>query len=176
MKRYYNETTGEWYNEGQTMTHSTENSLFSGIPTEEQLSGWGFEEWVEPTPTPAELLERAKANKIKDLMEYDSSSNVNSFTIGGQTMWLTVNERQQIATQIAANEAIGRETMTRWFGGISYTFALGVWQQMLVALEVYAGDALNVTESHKAAINTLESVESVNEYDYTTGYPTKLEF
>ena len=28
MKRYYNKTTGEWYNEGRTMTHSTEDSLF----------------------------------------------------------------------------------------------------------------------------------------------------
>lgn len=38
MKRYYNKTTGEWYNEGRTMTHSTESVLFSGVPTEEQLT------------------------------------------------------------------------------------------------------------------------------------------
>ena len=91
-------------------------------------------------------------------------------------MWLTVDERQQIATQISANEAVGRESMTRWFGGASFTFPLTAWKQMLVALEVYAGDALNVTEGHRAAINALDSIQDVEGYDYTTGYPEKLEF
>lgn len=47
---------------------------------------------------------------------------------------------------------------------------------MLVALEVYAGDALNVTESHKAAVNALETIEEVDNFDITTGYPDKLSF
>ena len=47
---------------------------------------------------------------------------------------------------------------------------------MLVAIEVYAGDALNVTESHKAAVNALDSVEAVEAYDITAGYPEKLSF
>lgn len=176
MKRYYNKTTGKWYNEGRTMTHSTENMLFSGIPTEEQLSEWGFEEWVEPGLPEEELLENAKKEKINALLEYDSSENVDSFTIGEQVIWLTVEERQQIATQISANESIGRDTMTRWFNGQTYTFPINTWKQMLVALEVYAGDALNVTESHKAAINALETIQEVEEYDFTLNYPPKLVF
>ena len=121
-------------------------------------------------------LERAKKAKIAELEAYDQSEAVNSFTIGNQTMWLTVEERQQIATQISANEAIGRETMTRWFGGQPFTFPLTAWKQMLVALEVYAGDALNVTEMHRAEINVLTSVADVEAYDITTGYPQKLTF
>ena len=175
-KRYYNATTKEWYTEGQTMTRELENGVFSGIPSVEQLTAWGFVEWHEPAPTPEQLLERAKANKIADLMDYDQSDAVDSFTINGNTMWLTVEERQQIATQISANEAVGRTNMTRWFGGASYTFPLVTWKQMLVDLEVYAGDAINVTESHKAAINALTTVEDVEEYDFETGYPAKLMF
>ena len=45
-----------------------------------------------------------------------------------------------------------------------------------MVLEVYAGDALNVTESHKAAVNALNSVEEVEAYDITDGYPEKLTF
>ena len=161
MKIYYNPTTKEWYTEGNSITKNISNGVFSGIPSEQRLTEWGFEEWVEPTPTPEELLARAKADKIAELEAYDSSDAVNSFSIGGQDMWLTVEERQQIATQISANEAVGRENMTRWFGGQSFTFPLATWKQMLVALEVYAGDAINVTESHKAAINALESIEDV---------------
>lgn len=176
MKRYYNSTTNKWYYEGNTITMYNEGTLFSGVPTEEQLLAWGYEEWHEQEPTEEELLARAKQSKIAEIEAYDSSDNVNSFTIGGQTMWLTVTERQQIATQISASEAIGRETMTRWFGGQSFTFPLSVWKQMLVALEVYAGDALNVTEGHKAAVEKIETIEEIEKYDYTTGYPEKLTF
>lgn len=176
MKRYYNATTKEWYTEGQSMTRELENGVFSGIPTVEQLTAWGFVEWVEPAPTPEQLLERAKASKIAELEAYDQSDAVDNFTINGNTMWLTVEERQQIATQITANEAAGRTDMTRWFGGNSFTFPLATWKQMLVALEVYAGDAINVTEAHKAAISQLTTVEEVEAYDFTTNYPTKPAF
>ena len=176
MKRYYNPTTKEWYTEGNSITKNISNGVFSGIPSVEQLQAWGFEEYIEPTPTPEELLARAKANKIAKLEAYDSSDAVNSFTIDGNPMWLTVDERQQIATQISANEAVGRTEMTRWFGGQSFTFPLTSWKQMLVALEVYAGDALNVTEGHRAAINALTSVSNVEAYQFEQGYPEKLSF
>ena len=131
---------------------------------------------MQITPVPERTLEQAKREKIFEIEDYDRSEAVNSFTIGNQTMWLTVSERQQLATQINSNEAIGRETMTRWFNGHEFTYPIASWKQMLVALEVYAGDALNVTEGHKSAVNALTSIDDVEAYDYTTGYPEKLEY
>lgn len=131
---------------------------------------------MELTPPHVRTLGEAKREKIREIENYDSSEAVNSFTISNQTMWLTVSERQQLATQISSNEAIGRETMTRWFNGHEFTYPITSWKQMLVALEVYAGDALNVTESHKAAVNALNDIESVDNFDITTGYPEKLSF
>ncbi len=147
-------------------------------PTEEDLSAAGYEPCapVVSQPSAVDVLEEAKSSKLKALDAYDSSEAVNSFTIGGQVMWLTVDERQQLATQISANEAVGRESMTRWFGGQEFTFPISAWKQMLVALEVYAGDAINVTESHKAAINNLNTIEEVEGYDFTAGYPARLLF
>lgn len=121
-------------------------------------------------------LEDAKREKINQINEYDNSGAVNSFNINGTEMWLNVEEREQIATQISANEAIGRTEMTRWFNGTSFTFTLDQWKQMLIAVEVYAGDALNVTESHKAEVNNFTTIEEVDNYDYTAGYPEKLTF
>lgn len=121
-------------------------------------------------------LEYAKEQKIAEIDAYDSSSEVNSFTIGGNPMWLTVEERQQLATQISANESVGRTEMTKWFGGHSFTFPIATWRQMLTALEVYAGDALNVTESHKAAVMAMTTIEEVEAYDITQGYPEKINF
>lgn len=44
MKRYYNEKENKVYYEGRSLTHATENGLFSGIPSEEQLKEWGYED------------------------------------------------------------------------------------------------------------------------------------
>jgi hypothetical protein len=176
MKKYYNQTTREWYTEGQSVTKYINGSLFSGIPNVEQLTEWGFEEWVEPAPTPEELLQRAKANKIAELEAYDASEAVNSFTVGGVEMWLDAATRQQLRISLDACYTMGRESASKWFNGVEYTFPINSWYQMLTALEVYAADALNVTESHRAAINDLDTIEAVEEYDFTNGYPLKLNF
>lgn len=52
-KRYYNKNLRKYYIEGQNLTFKVnESTLFSGIPTEEQLLAWGFEEYIEPEPEP----------------------------------------------------------------------------------------------------------------------------
>ena len=175
MKRYYNATTHEWYTEGNSITKNISNGVFSGIPSEQRLTEWGFVEWVEPTPTPEELLVRAKTNKIAELEAYDQSE-VNSFSVNGKDMWLDHDLRQQLRISLDALSQAGRENVTKWFDGQAYAFPTVVWYQMLTAVEVYASDALNVTEGHRAAIEVLLTVEEVEDYDFTTGYPEKLEF
>lgn len=176
MKRYYNSTTKEWYTEGQSLTRKIENGVFSGIPSEQQLAEWGFEEWVEPEPTPEELLARAKNAKIAELEAYDASEAVNSFTVNGKQMWLDAQTRQQLRISLDAMRDAGRETVTKWFDGQAYAFPTVVWYEMLNAVEVYAADALNVTEGHRAAILALGTVEEVEGYDFTSGYPERLVF
>lgn len=92
MKKYYNNTTAEWYNEGTSITRELDNGLFSGVPTEEQLLSWGFGEYIAPAPTPEQLLEQAKNSKLSQIEAYNNSPEVNTFTIGGNEMWLTVEE------------------------------------------------------------------------------------
>lgn len=176
MKRYYNDKTKEWYTEGQNITRNLGSGVFAGVPSVEQLTEWGFVEWIEPEPTPEELLERAKVAKLAEIDAYNSSDAVDSFTIGGKQMWLTRDERTQIDESINAYEATGATSMTKYFGGVPYTFTLVLWKQMLNALIVYASEALNVTEAHKVAIGALTTVEDVEAYDFTIGYPTKPAF
>ena len=176
MKRYYNPTTKEWYTEGQSLTHKIDNGVFSGIPSVERLEQWGYEEYIEPAPTPEELLARAKASKIAELEAYDASDAVNSFVVNGKTMWLDAQTRQQLRISLDAMQQAGRENVTKWFDGEQYTYPIDVWYYMLSQVEVYAADALNVTEAHKDAINALTSVSDVEAYDYTVGYPDKLSF
>lgn len=180
MKRYYNKTTGEWYYEGQNMTRSIGSSLFSGVPTAEQLTEWGFEEWVDPEPTPAELLERAKAEKIAEIEAYDASSAVNSFdvTISGQTMslWIDRETRADYKSSIEAAELLGRTEVKPVFGGQEVTLSVQMAKMALAQVQLYANQCYGVTERHKAAVNALETVDAVEAYDFTTGYPEKLTF
>ncbi len=176
MKRYYNATTKEWYTEGTSLTRKIDNGVFSGIPSVERLTEWGFEEWYEPEPTSEQLLARAKSAKIAELEAYDSSDAVNSFSVNGKQMWLDAATRQQLRISLDAMQQAGRGTVTKWFDGEQYTYPIDVWYQMLAAVEVYASDALNVTELHRAGINALTTIQEVDDYDYTIGYPEKLEF
>ena len=145
-------------------------------PTEEQMIEAGWQVYVEPEPTNAQKLAAAKAEKIAQIEYYDASDNVEQFTINGTPMWLGHELRQQIRTSADAYEALSYENMTKVFNGIEFTFPIAVWRQMLNALEVYAADALNATERHKINVNSMDNVQDVIDYDYTTGYPLKLAF
>ena len=134
------------------------------------------EVWDMEIYVPVKTLEQAKQEKIWEINDYDHSDAVNSFSVNGKDMWIDAQTRQQLRISLDACKDVGRETVTKWFDGIEYTYPITQWYQMLAAVEVYASDALNVTESHKAAVNALETTEAVESYDYTIDYPTKLVF
>lgn len=48
--------------------------------------------------------------------------------------------------------------------------------KMLYALELYASECYDNTQYHKMMISELTDFNTINEYDYTTGYPEKLRF
>ena len=176
MKRYYNSTTKEWYNEGQSMTRRIPNGVFAGVPSEEQLAGWGFTEYVAPTPTPEQLLERAKDSKIREVERYDQSSSVYEFTFHDVPMWLDKATRDGLHLRLLAEQAAGKESTTLWFGTQSFEIPIANAFQLLYAIEVYASACYDRTAAHKAAIEALTSVEAVDGYDFTIGYPEKLNF
>ena len=138
-------------------------------------SSSGTEETAEP-PSSVPTLSDAIASKLAEISAYDRSAAVNSITLGGTEMWLSFEERARIRQSIDAYRNEGRTEMTKWFGGKAFTFPLDAWQTMLDKLSVYASEALNVTERHKAEVSALTSIEAVEGYDYKSGYPEKLSF
>lgn len=140
-------------------------------PSEELILQAGYHKVEEPQVDPLEL---ARGNKLMAIEDYDQSNNVNEFYLGGVPMWLDAPTRQQLRISIEAYQATGADTVTKWFGGQQFTFPTSAWLQMLNALEVYAAEALNVTEAHKAAVMDMDNVEDIEAYDITQGYPEKL--
>ena len=121
-------------------------------------------------------LDVTKEEAIEQITEYDQSEDVNSFTLQGKTMWLPKETRVGLVNSVTIEKNAGKKTTVLWFGGEKYELPVDTALQMLSALELYALECYNVTAAHKAAVNALESVEDVVAYDYTQGYPEKLNF
>lgn len=143
-------------------------------PTEAMILADG---WVEYIPQPyVPTLEEIKAQKVEEILAYDSSSEINEFSMGGLPIWLDKATRAGLLLRFEAEGKVGRTETTLWNNGQSYTLPLEQAQQILIALELYASACYDNTQSHIAEVQKLESKEAVESYDYTTGYPSKLLF
>lgn len=154
------------YGDYKTMRHHIRDEI-------NLIESLSEEQYDELYPIVDELGD-AKRTKLMAINVYDQSDNVNQFMLGGVPMWLDAQTRQTLRISIETYQATGAETVTKWFGGQQFTFPTSAWLQMLNALEVYAAEALNVTEAHKAAVMAMDNVEAVEAYDITAGYPQKL--
>ena len=185
MKQYYKIVDGETVFFSGNILRTTEEidgenqNVVIYNPTEEMIlaAGWMiYEPPVEPEPEPTEeeLTERAREDKLMEIDAYDNSRSVNIFYLAGQPLWLDAQTRQTLRISIESYQTMGIESVTKWFNDQQYTFPTTAWLQMLVALEVYAAEALNVTEAHRAAVRHLTSRVEIDEYDVTVGYPEPL--
>lgn len=121
-------------------------------------------------------LDIAKAERLAQIDAYDTSDAVNSFTYNGQTMWIDKATRVGLVNAVDSAMLLGKEDITFGISGVSVTLPCTTAKAMLAKLELYALECYNVTLAHKNAVDTLTSIEDIDAYDYTTGYPDKLEF
>lgn len=121
-----------------------------------------------------ETVESVKEDKLFKLKCYDKSLNVDSFTINGNVEWFDSAKRLSIKNGVESGAALGREVYTIVFNGWNLELPNNMALRLLAQLECYAVECFNVTESHKLSISRLETIEEVNSYDYTKGYPDKL--
>lgn len=151
--------------------------------TVEEIEGYAYLVSIEQTsegmyelvltnvaPTPQSVLDK----KLSEITAYDTSDAVNSFTLDGETVWLDKATRVGLMNSTQIEKAAGHENTTLWFAGNSYTIPCDTAIQMLSALELYALECYNVTAQHKANVSALQTVEEIENYDYKTGYPEKL--
>lgn len=154
-------------------------------PTEEMILADGWTEYVAPKPqepTEEELLENAKQRLLDDVKNYDNSDSVNNciITFNGESInyWANKTERSSLKTAVQDCLAMGRTEyrLDLREAGIYVMIDCEKLLQMLSALEVYAIDCYNKTTDHIFAINALNSIEAIEEYNYRNGYPEQLTF
>lgn len=184
MERYKKEIDGKTVIKPLNKIVVIKDGMATYNPTEEMVLSDGWVEYVSPVhePTEEELLKQAKEGKIRELMDYDESEDVNDCIIvyGGYELhyWASKDERNDLKSAVKDCIAMGRETyrLDLRDKGLSMELQCELLLQMMAALEVYAIDCYNKTTDHEFAVQALDSVEAVNAYDYRSGYPDVLRF
>lgn len=119
-------------------------------------------------------LQTAKQLKIAEIDAYDKSSAVNGFALNGAVVWLDKATRVGLMNSTSITKAMGQPTTTLWLGESRMEVPCDTAIQLLSALEMYALECFNVTAAHKVAVSELNSIEEVEKYDITAGYPAQL--
>nr|DAE43532.1 MAG TPA: protein of unknown function (DUF4376) [Caudoviricetes sp.] len=122
----------------------------------------------------ASELATAKVQKIAEIDAYDTSSAVNGFYLNGERVWLDFDLRDRVYQGNERLQRIGRTDTTLWLGKQCYNLSIEQAQNIISHIEAYAKDCYNVTAAHKKAVSELASIEEVEKYDITAGYPAQL--
>lgn len=145
-------------------------------PTHEMLINNGWSEYVPSQPTEEQIFEENKQNLYNNILNYDSSDSVNMFYISGLPMWLDKNTRAGLLLRFQAEKASGLDSTTLWHNGMQFPLGVDMAIQMLFAIELYASACYDNTQNHIANVIKLTTNEEIENYDYTVGYPDKLQF
>lgn len=127
-------------------------------------------------------IEEAKEMLLAEIDAYDKSSAVNGFYLNGMLIpWSkddpsspNVDKRMGLRQNIADKVALGEENISIWMKGMSITMPCAQAEMLMRSIENYAYECFNVTAAHKKAVSELTSIEEVEKYDITAGYPAQL--
>lgn len=119
-------------------------------------------------------IEEAKEMLLAEIEAYDTSSTVNGFVLNGTVVWLDKATRVGLMNSTSITKAMGQPTTTLWLGESKMEVPCDTAIQLLSALEMYALECFNVTAAHKKAVSELTTIEEVEKYDITAGYPAQL--
>ena len=133
--------------------------------------------WIEYVrPVYEKTINDYKELKKQEILNYDSSSSVNEFSINGMHLWLDKATRAGLKLRFESEKNFGVQETTLWHNGLQFPLTIKLAFQMLYALEVYASACYDNTQRHLAEVEKLETIEEVDAYNYRTGYPDKLRF
>jgi hypothetical protein len=73
-----------------------------------------------------------------------------------------------------AEKSKGIEITNIWYNGINFVLSVDMAISMLLDLEIYASKCFDNTQRHLYNVTQLQTIEDINNYDYTLDYPEKL--
>lgn len=121
-------------------------------------------------------IEEARKMKVSEIQSFDKSSNVNSFKLRAKSMWLDKSTRVGLFNSISIEKQMGKADTILWYDATKYIIPISDALSMLDEIEMYALNCYNVTQSHIAAVRSLQTITEVENYNFKVGYPAKLNF
>lgn len=107
---------------------------------------------------------------LKQAQLYDQSDNVNSFIYKGNKYWLDKQQRSCMKTVAES----GLENIEIVLGPNTVILPASSINKFILDLEAYAYKCYVITAKHQQNIKSLNTIEDLFNYDYTTGYPDKI--
>lgn len=124
--------------------------------------------------TEESVLASLKEMLIAEIDEYNQSSEVDDFEIGGYHLWLPSDMRSKVRENLEVCDLEGIKETTLRFGGLSFHVSVENGWKMYYAVLAYAREAWNVTQQHISNVMAMATVEEIMNYDYKSGYPPKI--
>lgn len=124
--------------------------------------------------TEDEVIAELKKLKNDEITKYDTSSNVNVFSLNGVDVWLDRDTRVSLMNSTTIAKNMGQENTILWLGTVKIVVKCDQAIQLLSALEMYALSCFNKTAEHRNNVEALSTINEIVSYDYTVGYPEKL--
>lgn len=127
-------------------------------------------------PSVLSALEIAVNRKLRELEAYDKSDDVNGFTVNGEPTWIDATTRSNYRGSLDDAVLLGKTEVRVPIGGRLLPMSVSEARLKLAQIQDYADECSIVTKMHEATILQLQTVEDVEGYDITSGYPPKLAF
>lgn len=157
---------------GRTLEQAKSEKLALITQYDESESVNGFEVVV-----PAAMVNSSDSSNSMDSNDSGDSTEgeepEDTVTI---TDWFTPTVRSNHKNSLDSAETLGRPTVDVPLGGQVVTLPLQVAKIALARIQLYADTCYGVTATHKANVEALETIEAVDGYDFTQGYPERLVF
>ena len=177
--------TWEDYQNGAWLLLSDEQIAFhESNPNASIKEVWDME--IIPVAQYIRTVNDAKTEMLHRISMYDRSDNINDFIINNEIHgWFTPEERSNYKSSIDAAKLLNVEKLSFYIKDILLEITPQMAEQMLAMIQLYADSCFIVTKQHKLAIENIcnseiysdsEKMDLIDSYDYTQGYPEKLNF
>lgn len=131
-----------------------------------------------------ELIVYTKTENVRDLLDvkkeaiYNIYNNeeIKSFTINDITVWFDVEKRSYLKNLIDSAKLLEQEIISFYVDDLLVNIKVSEAEIMLAKIQLYINDCDIISKQHELNIDKLTTIEEVDSYDYTTGYPEKLHF
>lgn len=133
---------------------------------------------LDPVIEHVRTVEEARDEMLDNIRSFDQSDGVNSFIVNNTfSAWFTIEERLNYQRSIDAALAINPDMDLIFFiGDVELSIKPQTASLMLSQIQLYADTCYVVTKRHKLAVENMATIEEIDNYDYTMGYPEKLNF